>query len=382
MALRSEADLIRTLSGVVRLDDLYAAAEAAGLDHRDGGTDIIHGRNDTRCRRRVRNALQAARRSGRARRIDRSTWVLDEQPPGGGRARLLLLWAPGDTLGPVELAVCDAVDLLGGLADDQVTVDLVLADPPWALGRTQGGDRSHDGSERLYAMSRSDRVVRGYVDVDPDAYPEFTRRWVAAAAELLSLRPGGYLVALSGPQQAARLQISAEDAGLTFVTQIVAKKQFPLHHTRRPAFAHYVATVVCSGPLDSPRRLWHPAGAAQQSKAGRPVATTWWDNVGRADRPGRLTYDNALPPTLVRRLISTTTAGPEHGDAPWAATVVDPFAGGGETTMACLELQRRLVAGDANPDAIRYGAARALDEQLWPGEDQLPLAAGLSHLGA
>lgn len=377
MPLRSEADLVAALHGTIRLDDLYAAAEAAGLDRRDNGGEVIHGRSDTRCRRRVRNALQSARRQGRARRVDRSTWILDD---GGGsdRRRLVLLWAPGDRLAPVELAVCDAAELLGELADDQTTVDLIVADPPWALGRTQTGDRDHDGSERLYAASRVGRVVEGYVDVPAHAYRQFTRRWVAVAAELLGGRPGGYLAMITGPQQAGWLQVAAEDAGLTYVSSIVAKKAFPLYSTRRPAFAHYVVTLVCSGALDSPKRFYAPGGAGQQSKAGRPVSTTWWDSVGRADRPGLLTYDNALPPHLVRRLISATTDGPEHGAGPWTSTVVDPFCGGGETAMASVALRRQFIGADVNPQAVRYSAGRLLDEAVWPAEDHPSLFDTLS----
>lgn len=97
MALRTEADLVRSLTGTIRLADIYAAAESAGLDARAAGADVIHGRSDTRCRRRVRNALQAERRAGRARRIDRATWVLDDTGPA---LRFVLLLWPGDVLAP------------------------------------------------------------------------------------------------------------------------------------------------------------------------------------------------------------------------------------------------------------------------------------------
>ena len=52
--------------------------------------------------------------------------------------------------------------------------------------------------------------------MDPAEYAEFTATWITAAAA--ALRPGGYLAVVTGAQQAARVQVTAEDAaGLTYV---------------------------------------------------------------------------------------------------------------------------------------------------------------------
>lgn len=277
---------------------------------------------------------------------------------------------------PLELAIVDAEDLLDDLAADEVPIDLVFADPPWALGRCQSGNPRTDGSERLYAASREGRMVGGYVDIEPDRYPDFTRRWIGAARRALEARPGAYLAVVTGPQQAARVQVEAEAAGLVFVSQVVAKKVFPLYSTRRPAFGHLVMTVTCSGPLTSRRRFFSASGTGQRSRSGQPSATTWWEDVGRPDRPGLLRYDNALPPALVRRTISMATKGPENGGGEWEALVVDPFTGGGETAVQCAALRRRFVGGDVNGAAVRFAAGRVLDEVVWPEEVQPRLALG------
>jgi hypothetical protein len=181
MALRTEADLVRALSGTVALSVLYRAAGAAELDARDNGADVIHGTGDTRCRRRVRNTLQAARHSGRARRIDRGTWVPDDST---SQTRFVLVFAGGDVLGEIELVVGDAAALFDELAASGIVIDLALCDPPWGLGRDQTGCASTDGSEWIYSRD-SETVVQGYVDTDRAGYPEFTRHWIGATAGLL-----------------------------------------------------------------------------------------------------------------------------------------------------------------------------------------------------
>jgi hypothetical protein len=117
----------------------------------------------------------------------------------------------------IELAVRGAADLL---AETDTPWDLVFADPPWQL------ERSSDRAAYRRTYERDDAaVVDGYVDEPPDQdYAEFTERWVRPAAD--SLRPGGYLAVVSGPQQAGHIQVTCEMVGLTYVNSIVVHRVF------------------------------------------------------------------------------------------------------------------------------------------------------------
>ena len=211
MALRTEADVVRTLrAGTYTLDELYRIVETTEDVTRDGGLDEIHP-GDRRWRRRVRGALQHARAKGTGRRVDRATWVIDG--PRDQPRRMILIHAAA-TIAEFELRLQGAIALLEDLDEP---ADLVVTDPPYALERGRGG--TGEGlARRVYSQRR--KVVPGYQDVDPGEYREFTYRWVAAAAA--ALRPGGQLVVVTGPQQAAIHQLAAEDAGLTFVASIAA----------------------------------------------------------------------------------------------------------------------------------------------------------------
>ncbi len=100
---------------------------------RAAGHDAIPGHpGDRRWKRRVRGVLQALRASGRAQRIAHSTWAIHGPPERPARLTLIVSDA---TLGELELRVQDAVELLGELAEP---VDLVVADPPYALNRGRG----------------------------------------------------------------------------------------------------------------------------------------------------------------------------------------------------------------------------------------------------
>jgi DNA modification methylase len=296
----------------------------------------------------VRGALQTLRREGAARRLGPSVWILDGAPAAPRRAVLVSL---GGTHGDVELRLAQAADLLAQLDEPAA---LVCTDPPYGLGVGRGA--RHDTGQRTYARDGS-AVVGGYVDVDPAAYREFTAEWVSAAAAALA--PGGYLAAVTGPQQAAWVQVAAEDAGLTYVNSIAVGRVFALRTTRRFAHAHWTVTVMCSGPLSSGRRTFTTPPDLPKARSGVDYPLDLWPigDVGRADaRPGALRYPNTLPVKLVDRLVGALT---RPADARSGRDLVcDPFVGGGTTALVALRRGLRFVGGDVNPAALSFTAAR------------------------
>jgi DNA modification methylase len=348
--LATEADVVRTLAGTLSLDRIYALCELRTDVSRDGGLDPVPGHaGDVRWKHRVRGALAVERRAGRADRIGRATWAIQGtlQRP----VRLLLIVA-GATPCDFELRLQAAAELLAQLDEP---ADLVLADPPWGLRRGRGHFAGGSGYRRDHT-----RVLGGYVDVDPGRYPAFTAEWVQAASG--ALRPGGQLAVITGPQRAGVVQCAAEQAGLTWVCSIAARKEFPLATRRRPAPSHWVINVACRGSLGHPRRVFHPPADLPPARSGRPYPLDWWPDSGRSDRRGLLRYDNALPLRLVLRLVRAFSDEGEH--------VAVPFLGGGTEAIACWMTGRRLTAGDVNPAALRFTAARLLDEHAWPADRQ------------
>ena len=353
--LRTEADLLRTLAnGTYTVSELCELAEGAGLADRPGGRDIIQD-GQPQFKRRVRSALQDLRRQGRAHRSGRATWVIDGTPARPRRA--LLVWLPADP-SLVELVLGDAATTLAR-ADEEMA--LIVADPPWALGRAD----ARSAYRRTYRRDHTG-VVGGYVEVDPAEYAEFTAHWITAAAQ--ALRPSGYLAVVTGAQQAARVQITAEAAGLTYVNSISVARQFGLYTTRRFVHQHHTITVLTQGPLDSPQRVFHRPPEMPRGRTGQVYAVDVWTDLPEERRPGRLRYDNALHPRLVSRVIRSTT---DPGDL-----VADPFLGSGTTAVACLGDGRRFYGGDLNPHSLRFTMGRLLSEvipALHPEAQQLSL---------
>jgi hypothetical protein len=154
------------------------------------------------------------------------------------------------------------------------------------------------------------------------------------------------------------------------VSQIVARKVFPLMTSRRPSSAHWCVTVMCRGPLTNPKRVFNTPPDLPKAASGANYPLDWWDSNGRADRPGLLRYDNALPLPLVSRLV--------HAFSDPGELVVDPMLGSGTTPIAAHLASRRFIGADLHPAAVRFAAARLLDEHLWPAWRQPALFGGVS----
>jgi DNA modification methylase len=355
--LETEADLLRTLrAGTYTLDELYALCRTGVDTSRHNGHAAVSDRHptDSVWKHRVRGWLANAKAKGLAQRVDRATWLIEGTSESPSR---LMLLNTGGNLAGVELRVQDAVELLHTLDEP---ADLVLCDPPYALGR--GGGHFADG----HGYRRdSSKVLNGYVDVHPSAYAEFSYRWISAAAAIL--RNGGQLAVITGPQQSCHVQYAAEQAGLTWVSQIVARKVFPLLTSRRPSCAHWCVTVMCKGSLHNDRRVFNTPPDLPKAASGADYPLDWWDSNGRADRPGLLRYDNALPLRLVSRLVTTFSDSGE--------LIVDPMLGSGTAAVAAHLAGRQFIGGDVNSAAVRFAAARLLDEHLWPAWRQPALFA-------
>ncbi len=339
--LRNEYDLVRALAGgTVTLPLLYKVAERTGLADRPGGRKKIQD-GQQQYRRRVRTAIYAAQKAGRAPR-EGASWLIEgsrERP-----TRALFVWLPDDP-SQLELVLGEAWDVLARCDEP---IDLILADPPYALNR---GDTSNAAYQRTYARN-PEQVVGGYNEIDPAEYTDFTYRWITAAAA--AIRPGGYLAVVTGAQHSARVQVAAEDSGLTYVNSMAVPRKFGLRTTKRFVHQHWRITLACKGPLRSKRRTFNVLPEFPAGRNGGAYPVDVWPAVLEERRPGRLRYDNMLPFQIPDWTIRSTT---NEGDL-----VADPFVGGGTTPAACLMTGRRFYGGDNNPNSLRFTMGRVLAE--------------------
>lgn len=102
---------------------------------------------------------------------------------------------------------------------------------------------------------------------------------------------------------------------------------------------------------------------AEKAARGKLPTDTWWHTIVPTNARERLGYPTQKPLGILRRVVAASS---RPGD-----TVLDFFAGSGTTGAACLELGRRFILVDNNPQALEVMARRfaAVPEIAWVGFD-------------
>ena len=229
----------------------------------------------------------------------------------------------------------DCIDFMGRM--ESGSARLVIADPPYNIGVDYGG---------------------GFDDrQSPAEYLAWSRRWIQAAARLLT--PDGSLWLLVNHEWSARLRIAMEEAGLhhrqtvtwyeTFGVNCTGKfnrcSRPLLHmtkHRRRFVFNRKDPEIRRPSDREAIYRDRRATNPKRPKPPGKLLDDVWTiprlakSHAERIKTPdGKTAFPTQLPLKLVRRIVACAS---EPGDL-----VVDPFAGSGTTGEAAIRLGRRFL---------------------------------------
>ena len=242
----------------------------------------------------------------------------------------------------------DVRELLGTLADG--AVDLVIADPPYAISKEAWDDFASldayvdwcDGwlaeVERVLAPTGS-AYVCGFSEILADVKARSARRFAGGCRWLVwYYRNKANLGSDWGRSHESVLHLRKRRRFRLEVDEV----RVPYNdHTRK--YPERVQAVSSQYGKGGRRDRWapHPRGAKPRDVIEIPVLCN--------GMPEKTAHSTQKPEELVRRFIAGTTRP--------GALVVDPFVGSGTTAVVAERLGRRWIAGDA--DARYVGLARS-----------------------
>jgi site-specific DNA-methyltransferase (adenine-specific) len=119
-----------------------------------------------------------------------------------------------------------------------------------------------------------------------------------------------------------------------------AKHDNILMYVKDPANYLFDAAAVDRIPYMAPGLV-----GPEKARRGKLPTDTWWHTIVATSGREKTGYPTQKPVGILRRIVAASS---KRGD-----TVLDFFAGSGTTGAACLELGRRFVLVDSNPEAIR-----------------------------
>jgi site-specific DNA-methyltransferase (adenine-specific) len=269
----------------------------------------------------------------------------------------------GGAVGRIVLA--DNLEVLASLPDD--SIDLVYIDPPFNTGKRQtlrrlrtvrdpvGGDRTGFGGRRYRTIELGSQ---SYLDIHDD-YLEFLEPRLIEIRRVL--RSSGSLYLHLDPREVhyAKVLCDAVFGRGSFLNEIIWAYDYGARTKRRWPAKHDDILVY----VKDVDRYWFDAEAVERipymapglvgpekAARGKLPTDTWWQTIvppGGSERTG---YPTQKPVAVLRRVVSAS--------CPVGGVVADFFAGSGTTGAAALELGRRFLLVDSNPQAVAVMALR------------------------
>jgi site-specific DNA-methyltransferase (adenine-specific) len=278
-----------------------------------------------------------------------------------------------------QVVVGDNLHALKSMPDS--CVQLIYIDPPFNTGRVQsrGGNttkRSESGSRvgfkgQLYETVK--KTVLSYDDAFTD-YWAFLEPRLEEAWRLLTDSGTLYLHLDYREAHYAKVLLDALFGRDCFLNEIIwaydyggkAKNRWPAKHdtilvyVKNPKTFYFNSAAVDREPYMAPG-LVTPEKAAM----GKLPTDVWWHTIVSPTGKEKTGYPTQKPLGILRRILQASSKPDD--------LVLDFFGGSGSTGAAALELDRRFILVDQNPEAIEVMKKR------FTGKD-IPFVEGIPNL--
>lgn len=229
-----------------------------------------------------------------------------------------------------RLIVGDAEEVMAGFPNS--FVDLLIADPPYNLGKHYGNTRD------LKAW---------------DEYEAFTRKWLVQAVRIL--KPTGSIYVFMGVRFIAKLHlIMEEELSLCFNGWITwhytqgmgRKKGFSPRHEDILLFTKSDDFTFNLEDIRIPQKYYRE----RNNMAGANPGDVWQFSHVHYCSAERESHPTQKPEALIERMV---IASSNPGDL-----VLDPFVGSGTTCQVAQILHRKWIGIDINPDYVAMSQRR------------------------
>jgi site-specific DNA-methyltransferase (adenine-specific) len=240
------------------------------------------------------------------------------------------------------------------------SVDLIYIDPPFNTGKPQARTQiktaaSETGDRTGFAGRRYETIKLGtksYADVFDD-YLAFLEPRLVEAHRVLAEHGSFYFHIDYREVHYCKLLLDAIFGRECFLNEIIwaydyggrPKNKWPPKHdnillyVKDPARYIFNSDEIARIPYMAPG-LVGPEKAAR----GKLPTDTWWATIVPTNGKEKTGYPTQKPLSILRRIVQASS---RPGDL-----ALDFFAGSGTTGAACLELGRRFILIDDNPQAI------------------------------
>jgi DNA modification methylase len=228
----------------------------------------------------------------------------------------------------------DAREVLDSIESE--SIDLVIADPPYNLGKDYGNN--HD--------------IRGF-----DEYLDFSRNWIREVHRVL--KPNGTIYVFMGFRFISYLyDILDREFGMFFNSWIVwnytqgmgKTRGFSPRHDDILMFTKSKDFIFNIDDIRVPQKFYRE----RNNMRGANPGDVWQFSHVHYCNENRQNHPTQKPEGLMERMILASSNE--------SSKVLDPFLGSGTTLRVCQQLQRHGIGIEINPDYVRMTEKRLSNE--------------------
>ncbi|MCM8820439.1 MAG: site-specific DNA-methyltransferase [Candidatus Omnitrophica bacterium] len=226
------------------------------------------------------------------------------------------------------------------------TVDLVITDPPFAIGFKAKRNNYHRTAAR---------VIEGYNEIPKEEYYEFTLKWMKEVYRVL--KDSGSMYVFSGWNNLKDILIAIDEVGFITVNHIIWKYQFGVITKRRFVTSHYHCLYVCKN--DKKRKFFSYSRFGKEGKDDNSLRYEDMEDVWEIKREywtGDIKTPTKLPSELIKKILMYSS---EEGDI-----VLDPFLGSGQVAIVSKMLNRQYIGFEIVKEYYEF-AKKRLDENIY-----------------
>ena len=249
-----------------------------------------------------------------------------------------LAWSSPD--GIDRLYRGDALEVLARLPDE--SVDCVWTDPPYLL--SNGGVTCFAG--RRVSVNKGDWDQSRGVEEDH----QFNVAWTAACRRVL--KPAGTIWVSGTLHVYPSVGMALVRNGFRLLNDIIWEKPNPPPNLGCRTFTHSTEVILWASKSakGSPHRYTFNYDEMRRENGGKQMKTVWRMKAPSAVEKRFGKHPTQKPLGLIERCLRAST---NEGDV-----VLDPFAGSGSTGVAALELGRRFIGIEIDPEFVDVSVKR------------------------
>lgn len=216
------------------------------------------------------------------------------------------------------------------------SINLIIADPPFSIDFK---------AKRSNYNRNGDLVIDDYIEIPPEEYRDFSKKWIREAYRVL--RKDGSMYVFSGYNRLEDVLYALRIAKFITQNHLIYKFQFGIYTTRKYVTSHF-----------------HLLFVSKTDKYYFNKIDKYPEDVWIFKRPylkGKIKVPNKLPPALIKKILLYSSKADDM--------ILDCFCGSGTVPMEIIKMNRttneirHYIACEKSPKIYEYASNRIKEFQ-------------------